>query len=120
LATAIAPPALAVKVTATPGIRVLDALLASTVMVAPEDPSDGIVGTLDLIEIDAAVTVPPPEVPPEVPLELPPLEDPTVPSVALPLPQPASRARLRQVITDNLRIALVPHRSGRRQKSVNV
>jgi hypothetical protein len=88
-------------------------------MVALEDPSAGIVGTLDLIEIDAAVTVPP-ELPPELAPELPPLEEPTVPSVALPLPQPASKARLRQVIIDNLRIALVPRRCCRRKKSIDV
>jgi hypothetical protein len=125
--TAMPPPALAVNDTSTPEIRSFWALRARTVMVAELDPSRGMLLALVVAVSDVAATdVPPLLVPPldVPPLDVPPLDVPMVPPLparsALPPPQAASSSKLRQEMIDILRIALVPHRSRRCKKSVNI
>ena len=109
------PPESAENVTTTPEIRSFDEFLASTVMVAVAEPSDGIELTLDIAVSEAATTggvvvpVPVPVPVPVVPVVpvVPEVPDSPVIDVRLP-PHPAMSAAVRHITVTNLRIIIIP------------
>ena len=79
------PPEEAVKTTGMPDNKVLFPSRTNAVIVTLAEPSDGIVGELDVEEIAAAAAPPPPPPPPPPPLPpLPPLPPPRVDRSASP------------------------------------